>query len=120
MGENYISCQAEKGSINISEEVITDVVKSAVGEVEGVAGLSYTAGAEIAELIGFKTVTKGVKVQFIDEKIIIDVIINVLYGSNIVQVAREVQEKVMSLVQASTGIEQAEVNVHVAGISFDK
>ena len=55
-----------------------------------------------------------------DEKIIIDVIINVLYGSNIVQVAQNVQDKVMSLVQASTGFDQAEVNVHVAGISFDK
>ena len=120
MGETYICCQAEKGSINISEEVITDVVKSAVGEVDGVAGLSYTAGAELAELIGLKSVNKGVKVQFIDEKIIIDVIINVLYGSNIVSVAREVQDKVMSLVQASTGSEQAEVNVHVSGISFDK
>lgn len=120
MGENYISCQAEKGTINISEEVITGVVKSAVSEVEGVAGLSYTAGAEIAELIGLKTVSKGVKVQFIDEKIIVDVIINVVYGCNIVGVAQEVQERVMSLVQASTGIEQAEVNVHVSGISFDK
>ncbi len=120
MGETYISCQTEKGSINISEEVITGVVKSAVSEVEGVAGLSYTAGAELAELMGFKTVTKGVKVQFIDEKIIVDVIINVMYGCNIVKVAHEVQEKVMSLVQASTGIEQAEVNVHVSGISFDK
>ncbi len=102
MGDNYICCQAEKGSINISEEVITDV------------------GAELAELIGLKSVNKGVKVQFIDEKIIIDVIINVLYGSNIVQVARDVQDKVMSLVQASTGIEHAEVNVHVSGISFEK
>ena len=120
MGETYISCQTEKGSINISEEVITGVVKSAVSEVEGVAGLSYTAGAELAELIGLKSVNKGVKVQFIDEKIIVDVIINVMYGCNIVKVAHEVQEKVMSLVQASTGIEQAEVNVHVSGISFDK
>ena len=120
MGENYISCQLDKGSINISEEVIIDVVKSAVCEVDGVAGLSYTAGAEIAEMIGLKTVSKGVKVQFVDEKIIVDVIVNVMYGSNIVQVAREVQEKVISLVQAYTGIEQAEVNVHVSGISFDK
>ena len=39
---------------------------------------------------------------------------------NIVSVARTVQDKVMSLVQASTGIEQAEVNVHVSGISFEK
>ena len=120
MGENYICCQAEKGSINISEEVITGVVKSAVGEVEGVAGLSYTAGAELAELIGLKNANKGVKVQFVDEMFIVDVIINVLYGSNIVQVAHDVQEKVMSLVQASTGIEHAEVNVHVSGISFEK
>ena len=120
MGENYICCQVEKGSINISEEVITDVVKSAVSEVEGVAGLSYTAGAELAELIGLKTVSKGVKVQFTDGKIIVDVIINVVYGCNIVQVAHEVQEKVITLIQASTGIEQAEVNVHVSGIAFDK
>ncbi len=120
MGENYITCQAEKGSINISEEVITSVVKSAISEIEGVSGLSNTAGSELAELIGLKTVTKGVKVQFIDEKIIIDVIITVVYGSNIVAVANEVQDKVMSLVQASTGIERAEVNVHVSGISFEK
>ena len=72
------------------------------------------------ELIGLKTVTKGVKVQFADEKIVVDVIITVVYGCNIVEVAKEVQDKVMSLVQASTGIEHAEVNVHVSGISFDR
>ena len=120
MGENYISCQAEKGSINISEEVITDIVKSVVGEVEGVAGLSYTAGTELAELIGLKTVSKGVKVQFVDGRIIVDVIINVSYGSSIVSVAKEVQDKLLSTVQSVTGIEKAKVNVHVAGISFDK
>ena len=120
MGENYITCQAETGSINISEEVIASVVRSAISEIEGVAGLSNTAGAEIAELIGLKTVSKGVKVQFVEEKIVVDVIITVVYGCNIVKVAQSVQDKVMSLVQASTGIEQAEVNVHVSGISFDK
>ena len=80
MGENYITCQAEKGSINISEEVISSVVRSAISEIEGVAGLSNTAGAEIAELIGLKTLSKGVKVQFVEEKIVVDVIITVEYG----------------------------------------
>ena len=120
MADNYITCQEEKGSIHISEDVIVSLVKSTVSEIEGVSGLSNAAGAELAELIGIKTVSKGVKVSFEDDTIIIDVIINVMYGSNIVQVAHEVQEKVMSLVQASTGIEHAEVNVHVSGISFDK
>ena len=48
MGENYISCQLENGSINISEDVVNSMVKTAVAEVEGVAGLSNTAGAELA------------------------------------------------------------------------
>ena len=120
MGDNYVTCQTEKGSINISDEVITSIVKSALGEIDGVAGLSNTAGSELAELIGLKTVTKGVKVQFVDGKILADIIITVVYGCNIVNVAKEVQEKAMSLIQASTGIDNAEVNVHVSGIAFDK
>ena len=36
MGENYISCQLENGSIKISEDVVNSMVKTAVAEVEGV------------------------------------------------------------------------------------
>ena len=120
MADNYITCQEERGSIHISEDVIVTLVKSTVSEIEGVSGLSNAAGAELAELIGIKTVSKGVKVAFENETIVIDVIINVCYGSSIVSVAREVQDKLLSTVQSVTGIEKAKVNVHVAGISFDK
>ena len=120
MGESYITCREDNGSINISEDVIASMVRTAVTEVEGVAGLSNTAGAEIAELIGLKSVTKGVKVQFNEDRILVDTIITVNYGSKIVEVARNVQERVISMIQATTGIEQAEVNVHVAGIAFEK
>ncbi len=120
MGETYITCREENGSINISEDVISGMVRSAVTEVEGVAGMSNTAGGEIAELIGLKTVTKGVKVKFEDEKIVVDTIITVHYGSKIMEVARCVQEKVMNVIQSTTGLEKAEVNVHVSGIAFEK
>lgn len=120
MGENYITCQEQRGSINISEDVIVSLVKSAVSDIDGVSGLSNAAGAELAELIGIKTVNKGLKVTFEDGTIIIDVIINVSYGCSIVAVAKEVQDKLLTLVQSTTGIENARVNVHVAGISFDK
>lgn len=72
MGENYITCREEKGSINISEDVIISMVRSVLSEVEGVAGLSNTAGAELAELIGLKSVSKGVKVQFEDGRVVVD------------------------------------------------
>ena len=89
-------------------------------QVEGVAGLSNTSGAELVELIGIKTLSKGVKVQFDEGRIIVDAIITVTYGYNIVDVARSVQDEVMSVVLSATGMDKAEVNVHVSGVAFDK
>ena len=109
MSENYISCKAENGSINISEEVISAMVRTAVTEVEGVAGISNTTTGEIAELIGIKSMSKGITVQIIDDTVKVDVIILVRYGCNIVNVAREVQNSVGEVVQAVTGIEKAEI-----------
>lgn len=120
MAENYITRREDNGSINISEDVIATMVRAAILEIEGVAGLSNTAGAEIAELIGIKTLTRGVKVQFTGDKVVVDAIITVAYGHNVVNVARSVQEKVVNTVSAATGIEKAEVNVHVSGIAFEK
>ena len=117
MSENYISCKAENGSINISEEVISAMVRTAVTEV---AGISNTTTGEIAELIGIKSMSKGITVQIIDDTVKVDVIILVRYGCNIVNVAREVQNSVGEVVQAVTGIEKAEINVHVSGVAFEK
>ena len=120
MGDNYISYREENGSINISEDVVSSIVRAAVTDVEGVSGLSTTAGAEIAELIGLKTLPKGVTVRFEDQKIIVDTIITVSYGSNVVSVAKNAQTAIRNVIQSSTGFEDAEVNVHVSGISFDR
>ena len=120
MGYNYISCKAENGSINISEDVISTMVRTAITEIDGVAGISNTAGAELAELIGIKTVSKGIKVQIVDDTIKVDAVILVRYGCNIVNVAKEVQNSVTEAVQAITGIDKAEVNVHVSGVAFEK
>lgn len=121
MGENYITCREANGSINISEDVIASLVKAAVEEVEGVSGLSNTAGAEIAELIGRKSVSKGIKVQFVEsKKIIIDAIITVIYGASIVSIGQAVQDKIKNTVVSATGIELCDVNVHISGVTFEK
>lgn len=44
MGDNYISCKEANGSINISEDVISTMVRSSIEEIDGVAGLSNTVG----------------------------------------------------------------------------
>lgn len=52
MGENYITCQAEKGSINISEEVLVSMVRAAINEIDGVASLANNAGNELCRAAG--------------------------------------------------------------------
>ena len=120
MSDNYISYREENGSINISEDVISSIVRAAISEVEGVSGLSTTAGAELAEMIGLKTLPKGVKIRFDGTQIITDASITVSYGSNVVSVAKAVQNAVRNVIESTTGFEDAEVNVHVSGISFER
>ena len=120
MAENYITCVEEKGTINISDDVIATMVKIAVKEVDGVAGLAVTAGPAVSELLNKKTSSKGVKVSFGEESMNIDVVIMVKYGSNVVNVATAVQETVMNHVQDMTSVDDVTVNVHVSGIAFDK
>lgn len=119
MPENYITCQEENGSISISEDVICVMVSASIAEVDGVAGLSNTIGAELTELLGKKSVSKGIKVSFEDCTVIIDALIMVRYGYGVTVVARKVQEEISSAVEAMTGLKVV-VNVHVTGIAFDK
>ena len=120
MSDNYISYREDNGSINISEDVISSIVRAAISEVEGVSGLSTTAGAELAEMIGLKTLPKGVKIRIEDNRIISDAIITVSYGSNVVSVAKAIQNAVRNVIESTTGFQDAEVNVHVSGISFER
>lgn len=120
MGENYITRQEENGSINISEDAISVMARAAVAEVEGVAGTANTVGGEMAERIGVKAASRGVKVRFDNEKVVIDVIITVKYGCNVVSVAKNVQEGILSAIESMTGMAHAVVNVHVSGIEFEK
>ncbi len=120
MSDKYINIKQEYGSVNISEDVIVSLVQNAVNEVDGVSGFANTAGNELAELLGLKTLQKGIKVQFSDDKITVDVIITVKYGEKILDVAQKVQDSATALILSTTGIDNAEVNVHVSGISFEK
>ena len=119
MAENYITKHTEKGSVNISEDVIAVMVSAAVTEVDGVAGFGNATTPELVELFGRKTPQKGLKIRFIDDKITIDVMVNVKLGGSITDIALRVQDAVCREVESVTGM-SAVVNVHVTGVSFDK
>ena len=123
MAENkeYFTQEMENGSIQISEDVVASVTGMAVLEVEGVCGLSSSIGTDIAEMLGMKTLSKGVRLSTTEtgaRRIDCDVVSK--FGQNIFELAKNVQENVKSSVESVTGLRVAEVNVTVCGIALPK
>ena len=115
--KQYITQVQENGSIQISEDVIATIVAHAVGEVEGVIGLTSKPGADIAELIGKKNWGKGVKITIGEDDVIsIDCNLTVAYGQSVVSVAKAVQETITNALESMAGVKINAVNVNVCGI----
>ena len=123
MAENkeYYTQEMENGSIQISEDVVASVTGMAVLEVEGVCGLSSSIGTDIAEMLGMKTLSKGVWLSTTETGALrIDCDVVSKFGQNIFELAKNVQENVKSSVESVTGLRVAEVNVTVCGIALPK
>ena len=123
MAENkeYFTQEMENGSIQISEDVVASVTGMAVLEVEGVCGLSSTIGTDIAEMLGMKTLSKGVRLSSTESGALrIDCDVVAKFGQNIFELAKNVQENVKSSVESVTGPTVGEVNVTVCGIALPK
>lgn len=118
--EKYISRSDEMGNIHISVEVLNVIAAAAALEVEGVGGLSANGGTDMAEWMGRKGVTKGVRLTMAEDRFHIDVSILVKYGYMVSEVATAVQEAVMSAVENTTGLTVTGVNVTVGGVIFPR
>ena len=119
MAENkqYVTQLQDGGSIQISEDVIADIVAHAACEVEGVANMNVKPGADIAELIGKKNWGRGIKITIQeDNSLDIDCNVNVVYGQSVVDVAKAVQAAITGALETMAGIKIASVNVNVCGI----
>ena len=117
---DYISYPDELGTIHIADEVLAVVAASAALEVEGVSSLAANLQTDIAELMGKKVYSKGVRLSVANGQVLVDISVLIQYGYVIPDVARKVQETVMSAVANTSGMEVSQVNVQVAGVSFQK
>ena len=120
MSENkeYVTRCEEQGNVYISEEVLAGISAAAALEIEGVSGLTANLGSDIAELLGKKSLAKGVSVKTEDDKVVVTLSIHMAYGHTIPEVGKAVQEAVKNAVESMTGLEVSAVNVNVAGISL--
>ena len=116
--KEYVSRSDELGNIHISEEVLAGIAAAAALETEGVSALAANLGSDIAELLGKKSLTKGVRVKMEDDKVEAELSILMKYGSTIPEMGKAVQDNVKQALENMTGLEVASVNVNVGGITF--
>jgi len=108
----------ELGEVRIAEEVVSIIAGLAATEIEGVASMSGGIGGGIAEVLGRRNLSKGIKVDVGTEEAKIDIFIIVDYGARIPDVAWGIQEGVKKTVENMTGLHVTQVNVHVQGVHF--
>ncbi|MCL2678012.1 MAG: Asp23/Gls24 family envelope stress response protein [Clostridiales bacterium] len=109
---------SKAGFIKIANDVVATIVGLATTEVNGIAGMSGGIAGGIAELLGRKNLTKGVKVDISDKEVSIDVHVIMEFGVTIPQVAHNVQQNVKNTVESMTGLKVPYINVHVQGVMF--
>ncbi|NBI27610.1 Asp23/Gls24 family envelope stress response protein [Chengkuizengella marina] len=105
--------KTEMGHIQIAPEVVEVIAGLATVEIEGVAGMSGGFAGGIAELLGRKNLSKGVKVEVGEKEAAVDVSIIVEYGYRIPDVSHEIQQNVKNGIESMTGLQVVEVNVHI-------
>jgi uncharacterized alkaline shock family protein YloU len=106
------------GNVRIADEVVAIIAGLAATEVDGVAGMSGGLAGGIAELLGKRNLSKGVKVEVGDREAAVDLFLVVNYGVSIPEVALRVQENVSRAITSMTGLTVVEVNVHIQGVHF--
>ncbi|WP_265443751.1 Asp23/Gls24 family envelope stress response protein [Acetivibrio straminisolvens] len=120
MGDVSQGSPGDRGTLKISEEVVAIIAGIAAMEVPGVAGMSGGIAGGIAEMLGRKNLSKGVKVEVGDKEAAIDLYIIVEYGCRIPEVSWNIQEKVKKAIETMTGLNVVEVNIHIQGVNIEK
>ena len=111
----------EKGSVNVSTNVYTDIVGTAATNcfgVKGMAARSLTDG--VYHLLRKESMSKGVRVEFHeDDTISIDLHIIVDGGVNLTAVGNAIISEVRYVVTKCTGTQVRAVNVHIDSLMVE-
>ena len=106
------------GEVKVADEVVAIIAGLAATEVEGVDSLGGNITNEIVSKLGMKNLSKGVKVTVEESSVLVDITLNLKYGTQIA-VSAKVQDKVKSAIETMTGLSVTEVNIKVASVNVE-
>lgn len=106
---DYNNLTDENGIISYSRGILNNIVMLAIKEISGVASL-YKSN---------KNSNSGVKIEFLDNNVIVDIAVNIFYGYSVTDVAFMIQENVKRSVETMTEFKIQSVNVSVLTVTFN-
>jgi uncharacterized alkaline shock family protein YloU len=108
------------GKLEVTNEVIAIIAGLAAVEVEGVYSMSGGITGGIADALGIRNLSKGIKAETRDNKVYVDIHIIADFGARIPEVAWNIQENVKKNIEKMTGMRVMEANIHVQGINIPR
>lgn len=105
------------GKITIDKEVVSKYAGSVAVEcfgIVGMAGVNVKDG--LVKLLKRDSITRGIIVKVVNNKLVLDFHVIVAYGVSILAVSDNLISNVMYKVEEFTGIEVSGVNVYVEGV----
>lgn len=107
----------ELGNVHYSEEVLAKIVGLSTMECYGVVGMvSRNATEGLWELMRIENLSKGVKLKFDNDKLIVELFVMVEYGTKISEIANNIIQKVRYSVENFTGLKVSSVTVNVQAV----
>ena len=108
------------GSVQIADDVVAIIAGLAATEVDGVSAMAGNITNELMSKVGYKSITKGVRIDIEDGKVKAELALTMDYGYNIPDTCAKVQDKVKTTIENMTGLEVTDVNIRVAGVDMRK
>jgi uncharacterized alkaline shock family protein YloU len=104
-------------TVQISEEVIASIAAMSMKDIKGVYAVGSGMRNGIMEKFGWEDLAKGVTVEVLEDGVIVDVVITVNFDKKIMEVSKEIQDKIQSTIKDMTDMDVIAVNVRVAGVN---
>ena len=104
-------------TVQISEDVIASIAAMSMKDIKGVYAVGSGMKNGIMEKLGWEDLAKGVTVEILEDGVIVDVVITVNFDKKIMEVSKEVQDKIQTTIKDMTDMDVIAVNVRVAGVN---
>mgnify|MGYP003297689467 CR=1 FL=1 len=117
--KNVVNAEPKLGNISIADGVVASIAGIAAIEVDGVSKLTGNISKELVSKLGKKNLANGVKIEIVDGVVVVDISVEIKYGTSIKKVSEEIQVKVKQAIETMTGLSVGIVNVVVSGIKLD-